>query len=194
MTLKRKESIVGEVILLIIYLTAISQIYKMKERIEELQTERTKPKVLLVKNYELKQAYQEDSEDDAKKPAHRGRYNEQDYKEQMERDRLRKLYKDEMGTLIEEVPRNYMDCYYYAKWNKVLFLLLLLVQLMQAMGFNGLFDIPALCLMLVFFSFYAYRKSFPIFFAQFTIFFSYYIGVAVFIKICYAIVVNIPML
>jgi hypothetical protein len=60
------------------------------------------------------------------------------------------------------------------------------------MGFNGLFDIPSLLILLVSVSLYAYRKSFPVFFGSLQIVFAYFVKFSILIKIIMSILIRTP--
>ena len=62
---------------------------------------------------------------------------------------------------------------------------------MQSMGFNGLFDIPQLFMILLVIASYAFRKVFPIGYAKFNVFLVYYISYALVVKFCYGILSHI---
>ena len=65
-----------------------------------------------------------------------------------------------MKQLTKKVRRNYMDCDWFLKSNKVFFLLFLFFVLAGAMEFNSISDIPAMAMVLLLLSFYAFRREY----------------------------------
>jgi predicted branched-subunit amino acid permease len=59
------------------------------------------------------------------------------------------------------------------------------------MGFNGLFEIPQLFMILVLASFYAYRKNLLVTYGLLIVFVAYYIQFALTMKILYALAMSI---
>ena len=75
--------------------------------------------------------------------------------------------------------------------NKIFFLLLIVFQILQSMGFNGLFDLPQLFMILCILSLFVFRQQFRITFGFSLVFLSLYIQLAVTIKIIYIIAIEI---
>ena len=86
---------------------------------------------------------------------------------------------------------NYIDCYYFNKWNKIFYLTLIVFQLLQSMGFNGLFDLPQLFMILLLMAFFSFRKSYKVEYGMACIFISFYIQYALTLKLIYGVLVQI---
>jgi len=69
--------------------------------------------------------------------------------------------------------------------NKVFFQLLVIVQLLQSMSFNGVLDIPTLMLITFLNAFFGFRKSYATFYARFTFFFVGYLTILIYIKVIF---------
>lgn len=183
----------------------------MRNAMRKLDFPKYKVEVLLLQNYELSKFYEGDPQGNQDDGAYSGsspqvsmglkpeisqkamrKIRKENSKEDQDR-LIQEKYEQEMAELSRKFPKNYMDCRYFAKWNKAFFVLTLVFQLMQSMGYNGLYDIPQLFMILILFSFFAYRKSAPRAYACFTLFFIYYIGVAVVLKTLYSIFLHIPI-
>jgi len=65
-----------------------------------------------------------------------------------------------MKQLTKKVKRNYMDCDWFLKSNKIFFLFFLFFVLAGAMEFNSISDIPAMAMVLLLLSFYAFRREY----------------------------------
>ena len=90
-----------------------------------------------------------------------------------------------MKQLIAETRFNYLGCYYFQSLNKIIYLLLIVLQVMHSMSFNGLFDIPQLFLIITLASLYAYRKEMPVVYGFLTFGIAYYIQFALTLKMIY---------
>ena len=101
------------------------------------------------------------------------KYNQKSEKEN-EKDK-KGQYKKEMEELTKSIRMNFVDCYYFNKCNKMFGTLMILFQLMQSMGFNGLFDLPSVFMILLSFAFIAFRKSFKVWYGFSNAFLSLYI-------------------
>lgn len=99
-----------------------------------------------------------------------------------------------MANLAMKFPKNFMDCRWFSKLNKNLFLLTMLCQLFQSMGYNVLFDIPQLFMILAMFALFSYRKSIPQSYHMMMMFFIYYIGYSIHIKWVYVVSIDIPII
>ena len=64
-------------------------------------------------------------------------------------------------------------------------------QLIQSMGYNGLYDIPSLLMILGLFAFYTLRKSNPHGYLLFLFVSIYYISLAILVKWLYLIAIRI---
>lgn len=82
-------------------------------------------------------------------------------------------------------PKNFLDCRWFHLKCEKYFIAAIICQLIQSMGYNGLFDIPSLLLILGVFGFYSFRKTYPHGFQLFLFFSMYYIGFAILIKWLY---------
>lgn len=69
----------------------------------------------------------------------------------------------------------------------------MICQLIQSMGYNGLFDIPSLLLILGVFGFYSFRKTNPHGFQIYIFLAIYYIGFAILIKWLYITFIEITL-
>lgn len=108
------------------------------------------------------------------------------------RQRKKQARKDYMkiaDRVRASLPTLYFDCYSFATYNKLFFLLILLMTLVQAVTYNGLIDIPSLFLILAFMALYAFRSSYFSFYMHFTMFFVYYMSLITFVKIVQEIAV-----
>jgi len=65
-----------------------------------------------------------------------------------------------MTTKGKELKRVYLDSDAFTKRDKIYFPLLILIQLLQSMVFNGVLDVPFLMLILMIGAMYAFRKSY----------------------------------
>lgn len=103
------------------------------------------------------------------------------------------MYEREMANLAMKFPKNYMDCRWFSKLNKSLFLFTMFCQLFQSMGYNGLYDIPQLFMILAMFALFSYRKSMPKGYAVLMMTFVNYISYAIHFKYLYIISIDILM-
>jgi hypothetical protein len=93
--------------------------------------------------------------------------------------------------MTAKTPMNYIDSYYFNKWNKIFFLTLIIFQLLQSMGFNGLFDLPQLFMILLLMAFFSFRKSYKVEYGLGCIFLSFYIQYALTLKLLYNVLIKI---
>ena len=89
--------------------------------------------------------------------------------------------------MSERFPKNFLDCRWFQLWSKNFFVITLLCQLIQSMGYNGLYDIPGLLIILGLFAFYTFRKSMPYTHLIFLMISIYYISFAIWLKWLYLI-------
>lgn len=94
-----------------------------------------------------------------------------------------KKYKKDMKRLTVKIHRNYLDCFWFQRLNKEFYMLMIVTQVMSSMAFNGLFDIPALIMILALFSFYAFRKSIPRAYGLYVMGIVFYIHLAAFCNV-----------
>ena len=80
-----------------------------------------------------------------------------------------------MKKIAEEIQPNYLDCQYFRTKSTFFFIMTLICQLLESLGFNGMYDIPAFFFMLTLGSIYSFRKSFYQLFGQLKIFTIQYI-------------------
>ena len=114
--------------------------------------------VLLLKNFEQKTIY--DLEDDVIQLGTSQQF-VQESAANIVKKANNKKYKNDMQRLAKHIRRNFLDCFWFQHLNKELYLVMIVTQIMSSMAFNGLFDIPALLMILALFSFYTFRKSIP---------------------------------
>lgn len=70
-----------------------------------------------------------------------------------------------MEKLANSLNRNYIDCKWFQKCTKASFLLAIIFQLLQAMAFNGVVDVPTMLLLVTTKTVFAFRKVYAKFFA-----------------------------
>lgn len=105
---------------------------------------------------------------------------------------MKKNYQKEMAELSRRFPKNFLDCRWFQSRSDAFFIATMVCQLIQSMGYNGLFDIPALLMILGLFAFYTLRKSNPRGFVLFLFVSIYYISCAILIKWLYLILIKVP--
>lgn len=98
-----------------------------------------------------------------------------------------------MKKISEEILPNYIDCVYFKEQSAVFFVMTLICQILESLGFNGMFDIPAFFIMLILGSIYAFRKSFYQMFGQLKLFSIQYIQFMITFKIVLMILLKIDM-
>ena len=72
-----------------------------------------------------------------------------------------------------------------------MYLLTLFAQLIGSMAFNGLFDIPALSMILLLMTVYAFRKSYVRGYGLYVIFLVFYIHFAAFFNLVFSVLTEI---
>ena len=92
-----------------------------------------------------------------------------------------------MQAKAKELKRVYLDCQGFVKRDKLYFPVLILIQLMQSMVFNGVLDVPFLLTILFIGALYAFRKSYFLLFQYTVIFLAYYINLTAMLKFTYLI-------
>ena len=97
-----------------------------------------------------------------------------------------------MKQLTKKVKRNYMDCDWFLKSNKIFFLCFLFFVLAGAMEFNSISDIPAMAMVLLLLSFYAFRREYFLAYGRFVMFMAYYVQFAVTVKIFWTLLMVVP--
>lgn len=146
--------------------------------------------VVLIKNYE-----QQVEEEEAIQPQEEDLgigTTSAEKRQQQEEQRERVLnYVREMTDLQKKQRRLYLECQFVIRNNQLFFLLVIVFQLLQSMGFNGVFDLPTLFMILVLKSLYAFRKSYFVFYQTFSLFVLYYIQFTVVLKLLYSILTGI---
>mmetsp|Transcript_34734 Transcript_34734/g.53327 ORF Transcript_34734/g.53327 Transcript_34734/m.53327 type:complete len:447 (-) Transcript_34734:8731-10071(-) len=177
-------SFLFEIVVLCIYLAMYSSFHRKQGVLAYL--DKFKINLIMIKNYELSQIYESDDDQEEFRVG-----NSQDYKEKLLEQEQKEAYRKEMLKLRSSMPINFMGCRYFYKFNKTLYLLIILFQLLQTMGFNGLFDIPQLFLILLMLAFYAFRKSYYVGFGKFIFFSAYYIHFALLLKLTLGILLRI---
>lgn len=103
---------------------------------------------------------------------------------------LLQQYIKEMNKLSKGVPKCFIDCYYFSKWNKTFFLILLASQTIQSMFFNTVLDLPQLFMILLYLPFFVFRKKMFVEYQFYTLFFASYCAVFVYIKLLYTILIH----
>lgn len=98
-----------------------------------------------------------------------------------------------MQKISDEILPNYIDCLYFKSKSATFLIMTFVCQLLESLGFNGMFDIPAFFFMLVLGSIYSFRKSFYQMFGQLKLFSIQYIQVMIMIKIILMILLKIDM-
>lgn len=95
-----------------------------------------------------------------------------------------------MKAAIASTPKCYLDCYYFSKCNMAFFLILLLTQMLQSMGFNCFFNLPMLFMILLFLPWFSFRKKVFVAYSYYLLFFVSFCTLSVYVKIMYAIFVH----
>ena len=101
-------------------------------------------------------------------------------------------YQTSMRKIRNSASVNYLGCLFFQRQNKALYLLLILIQLVHSMSFNGLYDLPQLLLILTVFGFFAFRKLYHVEYGFLTFVVAYYFQLALTIKALYLIAVQVP--
>jgi len=141
---------------------------------------------VFVKNFENKSLYDSDEEDV------QGIGSAQMQKQMHDGNRIAiESHKKRLREFSKKFARNYLDCKFFLKQNKMFYMLTLLLQLLAAMSFNGVFDLPALLCILILMSLYALRKSFLKGYHLYTFFIAYFIHFSVFLKLISIILFDI---
>jgi len=97
-----------------------------------------------------------------------------------------------MKEMSDEIFRNYIDCQWFTSANKGVFLTMILFQIMMALNFNSIIDVPILIFVVLVFSCFPQRKTFPRFYQCYVFFVAYSINLVSIVKVFYAIIVQIP--
>jgi maltodextrin utilization protein YvdJ len=112
--------------------------------------------VLLVKNYELSQEQSDDDEDN-NTDFSMGQMQRHSHGEEVMRKEALKKYKETMETMSKEIFRNYIDCTWFTSANKSVFLTLVFFQIMMAVGFNSVIDVPTMIFIIIVFATFSLR-------------------------------------
>jgi hypothetical protein len=188
-----------EVALACLYLAIVSTYLKFKKMFTSLRKKQYS--VIAIKNFEMRSLFDSDSEEDKSREeaekqtkltvgtsqARRGRKTTEETANEDQ-----KRYKKFMSDLSKKVGRNYIDCEWFIKSNKVCFLCFLLCILAGAMEYNSVADIPSMAMVLVLLSFYAYRKEYFRAYGQFVMFMAYYMHLTISLKIFWSMLPHIP--
>jgi len=137
-TLDLYESIKFELFLLLTYLLA--QLYSMRLTNMKDYLNKNFLKVELVRNYETV----DEEEDKAGKEEKFTTEFENTVKQTAEDE-----YENRMSALCKELPRNYIESNRFCSLQQISLTVLVVFQLMQAMCFNSIIDIPVLLLILL---------------------------------------------
>lgn len=70
-----------------------------------------------------------------------------------------------MLALANSLNRNFIDCKWFQSCTKASFLLVMIFQLLQAMAFNGVVDVPTMLLLVTTKTVFAFRKVYAKFYA-----------------------------
>jgi hypothetical protein len=116
-------------------------------------------KVTMVKIYESRAEEEEDSDNEGEAVGTLGTNDVAGIVTDHQQEKKKK-YKKDMNTKAKELKRVYLDCDVFTKRNKLYFPLLILIQLLQSMVFNGVLDVPFLMMILLIGALYAFRKSY----------------------------------
>ena len=99
-----------------------------------------------------------------------------------------------MSDMNNSVWKNYHDSKYFQSFNKNTFLLMLFLQVIQAMKFNGVIDVPTILMLVIYQSMYSFRSSYFETFTRYSFFIAYYIKFVCLCKATHCILGNIPYL
>jgi hypothetical protein len=141
-------------------------------------------KVIFVKNFESKTLY--DQDEDQSDPIDIGvTYTLLEEQDRQASSISSRNYRKNMTDIAKRLGRSYLDCNYFLRLNKQLYLVVLLLQVLGSMTFNGVFDIPALVMLLLLFSLYAFRKSHVRGYGLYVLFLVFYIHLAAFANLMF---------
>lgn len=87
--------------------------------------------------------------------------------------------------LRKTTPLNFLGCFYFQRLNKMLYILIIFLQLLHSMSFNSLFEIPQLLLILTLFGFFAFRKYYSFEYGLLNFFVAYYFQFTLMLKLTY---------
>lgn len=144
----------------------------------------------VVEEVEREKREAEEASPDAVKPTSMGTSNRTSPDNRELRAEEERQYGIEMKRKLDAMPRCYIDCHYFSKWNMVFFLILLVTQMLQSMGFNCVFDLPQLFLLLLFLPWYSFRKKAFTAYSFYLLFFVAYCALSVYVKMTYAILIH----
>jgi hypothetical protein len=187
-----EESLDFEWAALMISLLAFSQYQFMRFSIRKLRLKKYRQEVILLQNFELSMMYA--AKDEAAKQGDETTTVEltKAQREQQELDALmQRNYRREMAELSRRFPKNFLDCRWFQSKSDAFFIATMVCQLIQSMGYNGLYDIPSLLMILGLFAFYTLRKSNPHGYLLFLFVSIYYISLAILVKWLYLILIRI---
>jgi hypothetical protein len=174
-----------------ISLLAFSQYQFMRFSIRKLRLKKYRQEVILLQNFELSRMYAAKDEEKQGDETTTVEPTKQQ-QEQRELDALmQRNYRREMAELSRRFPKNFLDCRWFQSKSDAFFIATMVCQLIQSMGYNGLYDIPSLLMILGLFAFYTLRKSNPHGYLLFLFVSIYYISLAILVKWLYLILIRI---
>lgn len=182
------QSLLFEIFVFMLLLIWMFAMFKHHEVLEELK--QRKLDIILVKNYEL-EADDSDEEEESFSlgTAELQRMNQDKKREEA---KAKEAYGTAMKKMARKLPRNFVNCEWFKKSNKVMFILLVLSQLTMAMCYEAVIDVPSLCFIVFLCAMYAFRKIYARFYGLCTFFLAYYLNFVSMVKVGYVIAVQIP--
>jgi hypothetical protein len=193
-TPKLYESINFEIGVLIVYIVTLLRIIRNHWILANLK--KNYGKIIILKNYEVQRLKRDIDDEDEVEEVKTGKREKRKVSDMQSEEELKKKqtikYKEIMAKIEKQLPKCYINCDHFRGLNKVVFLWLIIFQLMQTMGFNGVFDLPQLVAILFIVGFYAYRNAFPIFFALLNFGLCYYIQIALMFKLAAKVALRVP--
>ena len=136
----KKQSVMFEIWMSAAYLFTIARMTNTLNGI--VKSRKNYMDVIMMKNFEYEAAICDSDDEKDKKTAGIGKIDRQKI---AHRDRMKiaqKEYQWKMQKMRKSKQVNYLDCYFFQKMNKVIYLLLIILQLLHSMSFNGVFDLP----------------------------------------------------
>jgi hypothetical protein len=128
-----------------------------------LQTfESRKLSLVILDNYEQRKKYESDSEEELEEKHLNIANNHEVTQKKQSKNRKKKKYQHALNELRKELPLNFIGCKYYESHSYIFFSAIILFQMLVSMGYNSLYEIPGMILILILTSSFAFRKLFPI--------------------------------
>lgn len=167
-----------EILVLVLYLLCMYVYFRMKRNIENLRKQQYD--VIALKNFEECSESEGEEEMELQIGTSADNRGEDTTEQQKRKNEYKQLMREKVA---KKLTRNYIDCDWFVKSNKLFFVLFLVFIMGGAMNYNSLSDIPSLLMILILASFYAFRKQYYLTYGKFVIFMAYFMHIAVLLKI-----------